>query len=59
MHGQTVTCPLHNWRINLNDGKAVALDEGYTRRFAVFVDADGQFFFYTDAPLKIRFFQNA
>lgn len=50
VHGKSVTCPLHNWRINLIDGKAVAPDEGYTRRFAVFVDADGQLFL--DLPLQ-------
>jgi nitrite reductase (NADH) small subunit len=44
VHGHTVTCPLHNLRINLEDGQAVAPDEGCTGRFAVHVDADGQLF---------------
>lgn len=28
--GTTVTCPLHNWNVRLDDGKAVAPDEGAT-----------------------------
>ena len=28
MHDGSVTCPLHNWRINLTDGKALGPDEG-------------------------------
>lgn len=38
----TVTCPLHNWRINLADGQAVAPDEGCAGHFKVDVDADGE-----------------
>lgn len=32
--GRHVACPLHNWNIGLEDGKAVAPDEGCARRFA-------------------------
>jgi nitrite reductase (NADH) small subunit len=28
VHGERVTCPLHNWMVELSDGKAVAPDEG-------------------------------
>ena len=35
LHGETVTCPLHSWKINLNDGAAIAPDQGCTRSFAV------------------------
>ena len=28
VHGDAVTCPLHNWVINLATGKAVGTDEG-------------------------------
>ncbi len=42
--GKTVTCPMHNWRINLEDGQAITPDEGCTGRFAVQVDAEGQLF---------------
>lgn len=31
VHGESVTCPLHNWVIDLADGKAKDPDEGCTR----------------------------
>jgi nitrite reductase (NADH) small subunit len=33
--GRKVACPLHNWNIGLDDGTAVAPDQGCTRAFAV------------------------
>ncbi len=33
VHGSTVTCPLHNWKIDLDSGQALAPDEGCTNRF--------------------------
>ena len=30
VHGKTVTCPLHNWKIALDTGAAAAPDEGCT-----------------------------
>jgi nitrite reductase (NADH) small subunit len=44
MSGHTVTCPLHNLRMNLEDGQAIAPDEGCTERFTVHVDAKGRLF---------------
>lgn len=35
VHGTTVTCPLHNWNIGLNDGCAREPDEGCTPKFSV------------------------
>lgn len=35
VHGDCVTCPLHNWVISLRDGHAQGADEGSTRRFAI------------------------
>lgn len=35
VHGRKVTCPLHNWHIELDCGKAVAPDEGCTETYAV------------------------
>jgi len=32
--GTSVACPLHNWTIGLDDGKARAPDEGCTQRFS-------------------------
>lgn len=31
VHGDSVTCPLHNWVIGLTDGQAKAPDEGCAR----------------------------
>ncbi len=33
--GRTVTCPLHNWKLQLDDGVAVAPDEGCTNTYPV------------------------
>jgi len=35
MHGTSVTCPLHNWKIDLTSGKALAPDEGCVNVFPV------------------------
>ncbi|BBL70382.1 nitrite reductase small subunit NirD [Methylogaea oryzae] len=35
VHGQAVTCPLHNWVIELDSGQARAPDEGTVACFAV------------------------
>jgi len=36
--GRKVACPLHNWSIDLADGKAVAPDQGCTQSFQVKVE---------------------
>jgi nitrite reductase (NADH) small subunit len=41
VHGESVTCPLHAWNIDLASGVAKAPDEGCARHFPVRVDADG------------------
>ena len=35
VHGNKVACPLHDWKINLDTGLAVAPDEGCAARFPV------------------------
>lgn len=35
VHGDSVTCPLHNWVIGLADGRAKEPDEGCARTVAV------------------------
>ncbi|MCF6337751.1 MAG: nitrite reductase small subunit NirD [Gammaproteobacteria bacterium] len=35
VHGKRVTCPLHNWNIELDGGEAVAPDEGCTASYPV------------------------
>lgn len=41
VHGKKVACPLHDWKINLDSGQAVAPDEGCATRYPVRV-VDGQ-----------------
>jgi nitrite reductase (NADH) small subunit len=41
VHGTSVTCPLHNWKIDLASGKALGPDEGCTNVFATRVE-DGK-----------------
>lgn len=41
VHGDSVTCPLHNWKIDLATGEALGADEGCTATFpSKVVDAD-------------------
>jgi nitrite reductase (NADH) small subunit len=35
VHGESVTCPLHNWVIGLSDGQAKEPDEGCARTVPV------------------------
>ena len=39
VHGQRVTCPLHNWVLELASGEAVAPDHGCAHPYAVQVRA--------------------
>ena len=41
VHGKRVACPLHDWKIHLDSGLAVAPDEGCAARFPVNV-VDGK-----------------
>jgi len=38
VHGGKVTCPLHGWNINLEDGNAVTPDVGCAGKFPVKVE---------------------
>jgi nitrite reductase (NADH) small subunit len=38
VHGRRITCPLHNWMIELESGEAVAPDKGCAQRFPVKVE---------------------
>jgi nitrite reductase (NADH) small subunit len=38
VHGNKVACPLHDWKISLDTGIAVAPDEGCAARFPVRVE---------------------
>ncbi len=39
VYGKKVSCPLHDWKIHLDTGLAVAPDEGCTASFPVKIDA--------------------
>jgi len=38
-HGESVTCPLHNWVFDLNSGEAQGADEGFVQTYPVLVEA--------------------
>ena len=38
VHGRAVTCPLHNWVISLETGKALGADEGTVRTFRLKIE---------------------
>lgn len=38
VHGAAVTCPLHNWVISLETGKALGADEGSVRTIPIRVE---------------------
>ncbi|MGN8021122.1 nitrite reductase small subunit NirD [Phyllobacterium sp. 22229] len=40
VHGAAVTCPLHNWVISLETGKALGADEGSVKTIAIRLDGD-------------------
>ncbi len=40
VHGKRVACPLHDWKINLANGEAVAPDEGCTTSFPVKLEGE-------------------
>ncbi len=39
VHGQKVTCPLHNWVFDLNTGEAQGADDGQIATYPVRVEA--------------------
>jgi nitrite reductase (NADH) small subunit len=40
VHGRKVACPLHDWKVHLDSGLAVAPDEGCAARFPVRVEGE-------------------
>jgi nitrite reductase (NADH) small subunit len=53
VHGDRVTCPLHNWMIELCDGRAIAPDEGCTATYPVRVE-EGLVFLNLDRGAATR-----
>jgi len=43
VYGKTVTCPMHNWCIELINGEAVAPDEGCAPTYPVKIEGDKVF----------------
>lgn len=43
VHGKRVACPLHDWKIHLDSGVAVAPDEGCAASYPVRVEGDKLF----------------
>jgi nitrite reductase (NADH) small subunit len=43
VHGAAVTCPLHNWVISLETGKALGADEGAVRTIPVRIEGERLF----------------
>jgi len=48
VHGKRVTCPLHNWNIELEGGEVVAPDVGCVASYAVKVEG-GKVMLFTSA----------
>jgi nitrite reductase (NADH) small subunit len=48
VHGAAVTCPLHNWVISLETGKALGADEGSVKTIPVKLEG-GRLFIALDA----------
>jgi nitrite reductase (NADH) small subunit len=40
VHGNCVTCPLHNWVISLQDGQAQGADTGSTQTYQIRIDGE-------------------
>lgn len=49
VHGTSVTCPLHNWVISLETGKALGADDGEVRTHPVKVENGRLFIALKDA----------
>ena len=52
LHGDTVSCPLHNWRISLRSGQAQGEDKGCTPAIPLKIDG-GRIFLQRDAVLGL------
>lgn len=53
VYGHRVACPLHDWRIELASGEAVAPDEGCAHTYPVTV-SDGRVFLHLASPAAAR-----
>jgi nitrite reductase (NADH) small subunit len=53
VHGDSVTCPLHNWRISLSTGAALGDDSGCTPTIPLKIDG-GRLFLLREAVVAPR-----
>jgi nitrite reductase (NADH) small subunit len=53
VHGDCVTCPLHDWVIDLNTGAATGADEGRTTTFEVRIEDGAVLVDIPDASLRV------
>ena len=53
VHGDSVTCPLHNWRISLRSGEALGDDEGCVPTIPVKVDC-GRIYLLREAVVPAK-----
>jgi nitrite reductase (NADH) small subunit len=37
-HGESITCPLHNWVFDLNSGEAQGMDNGHVNTYSIKVE---------------------
>ncbi|HZP09729.1 nitrite reductase small subunit NirD [Methyloceanibacter sp.] len=51
VHGTSVTCPLHNWVISLETGKAQGADEGSVRTIPIKAEG-GELFIASDVVVR-------
>jgi nitrite reductase (NADH) small subunit len=52
VHGKRVACPLHDWKIHLDTGLAVAPDEGCAASFPVEIRHGRVFLMLKESPAK-------
>lgn len=52
VHGTSVTCPLHNWVISLETGKALGADDGEVRTIPV-RNENGQLFIALEGAMMV------
>jgi len=52
VHGDSVSCPLHNWRISLLSGQALGEDKGCTPTIPLKVEA-GRIFLLREAVIPV------
>ena len=52
VHGDSVTCPLHNWKISLRSGQALGDDEGCVPTIPTKVDAGRISRFHATFPVR-------